>query len=220
MNVFNIMGPIMIGPSSSHTAGAVRIGNIARILLEGKVKIADIGFYGSFARTYKGHGTDKAIIGGILGMKPDDEQICESLDIAERMNIEIQFHTITLDGNTHPNTVIVTLTNEHGEHVKLRGSSIGGGNILISEINDMPVSFTGQYDAILVLHRDVPGIIADVTRFLADKDINVCSFRLSRMERGGSAVMTIEVDDHIPEKIKEDIMKEKNIMNCVIVNKQ
>lgn len=220
MNVFNIMGPIMIGPSSSHTAGAVRIGSIAGMLIKGTIKTADVGFFGSFAKTYKGHGTDKAIVGGILGMRPDDDKICDSLKIAKEKNIEITFYPIMEETDYHPNTAIVQLMNEVGEKVKVLGTSIGGGNIQISEINDMPVFFTGQYDTMIVLHKDVPGMIADVTKFLANKHINVCSFKLSRMERGGTAVMTIEVDDHIPDNIKPEIMKIKDIINCVIINKQ
>ena len=153
-------------------------------------------------------------------MRPDDEKICDGLEIAKEKNMEITFYPIMGDVDYHPNTAIVQLRNEIGEMVKVLGSSIGGGNIQISQINDMPVFFTGQYDSMIVLHKDVPGMIADVTKFLAKKHINVCSFKLSRMERGGTAVMTIEVDDHIPDNIKSEIMKIKDIINCVIINKQ
>ena len=141
MNVFDILGPVMIGPSSSHTAGAARIGLVTRALL-GKTPVkAHIFLHGSFAKTYKGHGTDKALVAGILGMQTDDERIRFSLDVAKKEGLEIQIETGELE-NTHPNTAEITLTAADGEKVSLRGSSIGGGNILITRVNGMEVALT------------------------------------------------------------------------------
>lgn len=156
MNVFDILGPVMIGPSSSHTAGAARIGLVTRALL-GKTPVkAHIFLHGSFAKTYKGHGTDKAIVAGILGMKTDDERIRFSLDVAEKQGLQVLIETGELE-NAHPNTAQITLTAKDGEQVSLRGSSIGGGNILITRVNGMEVSLTGQNPALIVLHQRCTG---------------------------------------------------------------
>ena len=184
MNVFDILGPVMIGPSSSHTAGAARIGLVTRALL-GKTPVkAHIFLHGSFAKTYKGHGTDKALVAGILGMKTDDERIRFSLDTAKEEGLEIQIETGELE-DAHPNTAEITLTAEDGEKVSLRGSSIGGGNILITRVNGMEVSLTGQNPALIVLHKDAPGTIAAVTEIMAEYGANICSFHLAREAKGG-----------------------------------
>ena len=148
MNVFDILGPVMIGPSSSHTAGAARIGLVTRALLGKPAAEARIFFHGSFAKTYRGHGTDKAIVAGILGMKTDDERIRFSLDVAKKEGLKIQIETGELE-DAHPNTAQITLVAADGEQVSLRGSSIGGGNILITRVNGMEVSLTGQNPALI-----------------------------------------------------------------------
>lgn len=218
MDVFGIIGPIMIGPSSSHTAGAVRIGKVARILMGTEPVKADIGLFGSFAKTYKGHGTDKAIMAGIMGMNPDDDRIRNSLELAEEKKIEYRFKEVFIE-NAHPNTTVIELTDKSNKKTILQGASVGGGNIQITEINGMAVDFSGQYDTLIVLHQDVPGIIAEVTGFLAERNINIFSFKLSRKERGGTAVMTIEADETIPDTVKKEIVKEDHIISCIIINK-
>lgn len=216
MNVFDILGPVMIGPSSSHTAGAARIGLITRSLLGEPAVKAEILLHGSFAKTYRGHGTDKALTAGILGMKTDDEQIRFSLDAAKKEGLDVTITTGEIDG-AHPNTAEITLTAADGHTVSLRGSSIGGGNILVTRVNNMEVSITGEQTTLIVLHRDAPGTIAAVTELVADYGVNICNFRLSRQEKGGQAVMTIEIDGNLGLDLNEKIQKLPNIYSSTML---
>ncbi len=193
MNVFDIVGPVMIGPSSSHTAGAVRIGRVARALLGCEPVSAQILLHGSFAKTYKGHGTDKALIAGIMGMATDDERIRFSPRLAQEAGLSVSILPTEIDG-AHPNTALITLTDATGRTVSVQGASVGGGNILVTKVNGMDVHISGQYNTLIVLHQDTPGIIAAVTELLAESQVNICNFRLSRQKKGGVAVMTIEMD--------------------------
>lgn len=216
MNVFDIMGPVMIGPSSSHTAGAARIGRITLALLGAPAVKADILLHGSFAKTYKGHGTDKALIAGIMGMATDDGRIRQALELAEEQGLKVNIATGEIDG-AHPNTARVTLTDAQGHKVSLLASSIGGGNILVTEVNGMGVSVTGQYTTLIVLHRDAPGTIAAVTEVMADAGVNICNFRLSRKQRGGQAVMTIEIDGSFGPELNETIKTLPNIFSSTML---
>lgn len=216
MNVFDILGPVMIGPSSSHTAGAARIGRITLALLGAPAVKADILLHGSFAKTYKGHGTDKALIAGIMGMSTDDVRIRNALELAQNQGLEVTITTGDIDG-AHPNTAKVTLTDCQGHTVSLLGSSIGGGNILVTEVNGMEVSVTGQYTTLIVLHRDAPGTIAAVTEVMAEAGVNICNFRLSRQNRGGQAVMTIEIDGSFGPSLNETIKTLPNIFSSTML---
>ncbi|MBS4959464.1 MAG: L-serine ammonia-lyase, iron-sulfur-dependent subunit beta [Clostridiales bacterium] len=204
MDVFDIIGPIMIGPSSSHTAGAVRIGKYAAGVLGKRAVKANIFFSGSFAHTYKGHGTDKAIIGGILNMNPDDTQIRNSMELAEKEGLEYSFHEVEIE-NAHPNTALVELTDETGRKISVQGASIGGGNIRITKVNDTEVDISGKADTILVYHRDKPGMIADITNILARHSINIGRFELRRAQKGGTAVMVIEIDGSMETEVIDEI---------------
>lgn len=216
LQVFDILGPIMIGPSSSHTAGAVRIGKYARSVL-GKTPVkAVIRFSGSFAKTYKGHGTDKAVIAGILGMDTDDSRIRNSMQIATEEGLDFTFIEEDIDG-AHPNTAEITLTDADGRSALIQGASIGGGNIVINKINDTEVSISGKSDTLVIPHDDVPGMIAVVTNILAEKGVNVHGFSLGRDRKGGIAVMTIEIDGNIDESINEAIMECPNIHASTIL---
>lgn len=216
MNVFDILGPVMIGPSSSHTAGAARIGRITLALLGAPAVKADIFLHGSFAKTYKGHGTDKALIAGIMGMDTDDSRIRMAPELARQAGIEVHIATGDIDG-AHPNTARVTLTDAAGNTVSLLGSSIGGGNILVREVNGMEVSITGQHTTLIVLHRDAPGTIASVTEVLAEAGVNICNFRLSRQSRGGDAVMTIEIEGSFGADLNERIKVLPNIFSSTML---
>lgn len=216
MNVFDIVGPIMIGPSSSHTAGAARIGKTAAMLLDAPVAKADILFHGSFAKTYKGHGTDKAIIGGILKMDPWDPGIRTSLKTAEEQGISVTIHTGTLE-NAHPNTALITLTSPDGNSISVQGASVGGGNIVITRVNDMEVYFNGQNTTLIVMHQDVPGIIARVTSLVAEGKANICNFRLNRQEKGGLAIMTIEMDSDFDQSLVNRIRNLPYIYNTILL---
>ena len=216
MNVFDIMGPVMIGPSSSHTAGAARIGLIARSLLEEAPVEVHILLHGSFAKTYKGHGTDKAIIAGILGMQADDSRIRFSPEIAGQEGIQVEITEGEIE-NAHPNTAEIVLKGKSGKKVSLRGSSVGGGNILVTRLNGMEVSLTGQNATLIILHKDAPGTIASVTDIISDYGANICNFRLARKCKGGQAVMTIETDGNFKEDLNEKIKKLPNIYSSTIL---
>lgn len=220
MNIFDMIGPVMIGPSSSHTAGAARLGYLAGRLLGQPPGRADIYLYGSFAKTYKGHGTDKAIIAGILGMRPDDERLADSFSVAKRQKLDFTFlpaEGVPGTGAGHPNTVKIVLygrqipKQETIHTVSMVGASIGGGSVSISNINDMPVSISGQYDCLTVMHNDTPGTIAAVTEMIARHGINICNISLSRQERGGLACMTIEIDGRMDKQVPNALRSIPNV---------
>jgi len=201
-SAFDIIGPVMIGPSSSHTAGAARIGRVARTLFGKQPKKAIISLYGSFAKTYRGHGTDVAVVGGILDFDTDDERIPASLTIAEEAGMDVSF-TIEDTVMDHPNTVKIRLFDEDKE-LELVGISIGGGTIEITELNTFKLKLSGENPAILVVHNDVFGIISSVSTVLANHEINIGHMEVSRKEKGQMALMVIEVD----QKIQRDVMME------------
>ena len=204
MNVFDIIGPVMIGPSSSHTAGAARLGKVAKIMFGKEIKKAHIDMHGSFARTGKGHGTDKALIAGLLGMEPDNEDLRYSFDIAKEQGMEFEFSAIELE-NVHPNTVRIILNGENDEKLTMEGSSVGGGCILVYKLNNDEVNLNFENPSIVVVHTDHPGVIAKVTDELYKYGVNICDFHLSRKSKGGEALMTIGMDSMPDCKIAEDI---------------
>ncbi|WP_442599461.1 L-serine ammonia-lyase, iron-sulfur-dependent subunit beta [Neobacillus sp. D3-1R] len=209
-SVFDIIGPIMIGPSSSHTAGAARIGRVARNLFGREPKWATISLYGSFAETYKGHGTDVALIGGILDYDTDDQRIIQALEIANDKGMKVSF--IEEDAiPEHPNTARVFIGDENGE-LELVGISIGGGKIEITELNGFKLKLSGHHPAILVVHNDRFGAIANVASILANYEINIGHMEVSRKEVGKLALMTIEVDHNIEDEVLHEIEKLPNIL--------
>lgn len=216
MNVFDILGPVMIGPSSSHTAGAARIGLITRALLGNPAVSAKIVLHGSFAKTYKGHGTDRALVAGILGMKTDDDRLRFSMEVAREEGLSVEITTRELDG-AHPNTAEIVLTDRQGKTVSLRGVSTGGGNILITRINGMEVSLTGQYTSLIILHKDAPGTIASVTEIMAQHGVNICNFRLARQTKGGQAIMTIEIDGEFGSELNDEIQTLPNVFSSTML---
>ena len=192
--VFDIIGPIMIGPSSSHTAGAVRLGLMARKVLGEPVTRAGIMLSGSFAQTYRGHGTDKALIAGVLGMKPDDERIRYSLSIAKEQGLEFAFQKADIPG-AHPNTAELHLTGLHQNIAVVRGASVGGGNILITKINDYYVELAGRYPAVVTIQRDQPGVIMNITSILGMGGLNIAFMYVARKNRGEEAMTILELDE-------------------------
>lgn len=197
MELFDIIGPVMVGPSSSHTAGAVRIGYVASRLLGEKPKEAKILLQGSFLDTGKGHGTDKALVAGLLGMKPDDYEIADSLEIAKRENVHIEFGEAMLS-DAHPNTAEIILTGESGAVLDVVGESVGGGKINIAKIDGIDTNFSGECPTLIVHNLDQPGHVSEVTSMLAHKSVNIASMQLYRSHRGGRAVMVVECDQEIP----------------------
>lgn len=199
MNLFDILGPVMVGPSSSHTAGAARIGYIARMLLKSTPVIAKIGLYGSFATTGTGHGTDKALAAGLLGMRPDDIRIPDSLRLAEEAGLEISYYTAKLK-DAHPNTAVLTVYGKDGGGLKMQASSVGGGRIRVDRLDGIDVSFTAERPTLIVHNMDRPGCVAEVTSILSGHSLNVATMQLYRNKRGGDAVMAIETDEAVPEE--------------------
>lgn len=201
MNIIDIIGPVMIGPSSSHTAGAVRLGFLAASILGAKPAKAMIHLHGSFAETYQGHGTDMALLAGLMGWLPDDERIPNAKEYAVQNNLVYAFHKIDLGNMAHPNTVLFELTAVDGSTCVIMGSSIGGGQVKVTEIDGFPVELTGRLPAILTVHQDTRGVIALVTSTLANAGVNIATMRLFRDNKGGKASMVIECDQDVPKEI-------------------
>ena len=183
INIFDMMGPVMVGPSSSHTAGAARIGNMGRTLLGEEVARADIGLYGSFAETGFGHGTDRALLAGLLGMKPDDLRIPNAYEEANRAGMAYSFRTVELR-DAHPNTALLELTGKSGKQLTLQASSIGGGAIVVNKIDGIDVNFTGDFNTLIVRNQDESGSVAAITSILSQVHINVANMSVNRHRRG------------------------------------
>ena len=198
-SIFDILGPIMVGPSSSHTTGAVKIGLVARQLLGKQPKKAEIYLSGSFAATGEGHGTDKAIVAGLLGMKPDDMRIPDSFEIAKEHGIEVVFGESALR-DAHPNTAQIFLISVTGKKLEVVGESLGGSRINIAQIDGISTNFSGDYPTLVVHNMDQPGHVAEVTSMLAHKSVNIAAMQLYRAGRGGNSVMVLECDQEVPEE--------------------
>lgn len=221
MNVFDIIGPVMIGPSSSHTAGAVRLGRVVNKIMDGEQpEKVTITLSGSFARTYKGHGTDRAILAGILGYHSWDAEIRDALEIAKERKLNYEFICRDIP-NAHPNTAAIHFLLPDGTEGEVVGASVGGGNIRVDEVNGMRVDFNGDCSTILVMHLDRPGVIADVTHLMREKypDANIANFRLSRKERGGESIMTIEIDGVATEGMAADLREVDNVINALLIKR-
>ena len=199
VSLLDIIGPVMVGPSSSHTAGACRIGLLARGLVGGTPESARIELHGSFARTGEGHGTDKAIAGGLLGFRPDDERIRDALEIASREGLDYRFEKTTLDDDAHPNTVRLTVTRAGATHT-LTGSSVGAGRVALTRIDDYPVEVSGNLHTIVLVAEDRPGSVARIAGILAEEKVNLATMRVTRRERGGDAFMVLECDEAPSER--------------------
>ena len=197
MNIFDIVGPVMVGPSSSHTAGAVRIGFVARKLLGEEVKKAEILLYGSFLATGKGHGTDRALIAGLLGMQPDDERVPFSFEEAKNAGMQFSFGEANLK-EAHPNSVVLLLTGESGKEIEIIGASLGGGRMKICKIDGYEANFCAEYPTLIVQNLDQPGCVATVTTMLSERGMNIATLQLYRDSRGGDAVMVVECDREVP----------------------
>ena len=201
LDIFDILGPVMVGPSSSHTAGAVRIGNMARTLLGGEPRTARIQLHGSFAETGRGHGTDRALIAGLLGMKPDDLEIPNSFVLAAERGLDFSFEPVSLR-EAHPNTAVLDVEDGEGHTLKMQAASIGGGRIRVDRLNDVDVQFTGAYNTLIIRSLDISGELADVTRELSRRKINIANMSLCRSKRGGAVLMVIETDQAVPPVVR------------------
>ena len=216
MNLFDILGPVMVGPSSSHTAGAVKIGSMAKSLLGEIPAKAQIGLHGSFAETGKGHGTEEALVAGLLGMEPDDIRIPDSFQRAQQAGMEIQIERTELPG-AHPNTALLKVCDKQGNCLEVQASSLGGSRIMIDTIDGMEVRCSGDVPTLIIRNIDRPGLVAHVTTALADHSINIARMHLYRSGRGGSAVMVVETDQRIPREEVERLAEEEDILKITYI---
>ena len=217
IGIFDVLGPIMIGPSSSHTAGAARLGKIARTIVNKPIKDVTFLLHGSFKETYKGHGTDRALVAGILGMMPDDARLRDSLSIAEKEGLEVHFLPADL-GQVHPNTVKILMTDCDDINWEVLGSSIGGGLVEIYEINGNKVKITGEYPTIITCHDDIPGTVSKVSTLFYDNDINIAHMTLVRSQKGKDATMTFEVDNNVSEELIAAIKAVEGVNRVILIN--
>ena len=204
MDVFDLIGPVMIGPSSSHTAGAVRIGRVLHDLLGGPPRSAVIGLHQSFARTGPGHGTPQALVAGLLGMRPDDERIPRSLEMARDLGLAVAFRDVDLK-DAHPNSVRIEAVGPDGACRTLQASSIGGGVIRVTAIDDQSVDFSGDFPSLVLPHEDRVGLIAEVTRLLAAERVNIANMRVFRSHRSGDVATLIETDQPVPQAARDAV---------------
>jgi len=200
MDLFDVIGPVMVGPSSSHTAGAIRLGLLARAAAGFAPAQAVVGLHGSFADTGRGHGTDRGLVAGLLGWAPDDHRLLHVAEHAAAAGLKVEFRRVDL-GRVHPNTARIELTGPDGQTAAVQGSSIGGGAVVVTELNGWPVELAGLYDTLLVAHRDRRGVLAGITGTLADAGLNIATMRVARRERGGEAMATVELDSPPPAGI-------------------
>lgn len=196
ISIFDVTGPVMIGPSSSHTAGAARLARVVSLIAGRSFSHVSFGLHGSFAQTYKGHGTDKALVAGVLGIRGDDERLVDAFSIAREQGLTYDFHEIELEG-AHENSVRFVFTLDNGETCQVVGSSIGGAQIRVTRIGEFAVDLAAQTPAILIRHQDKKGLISAMTNVLAQNDINIGVMKLSRRSKGEMAFSVIETDDVI-----------------------
>jgi len=219
IDIFDIMGPIMVGPSSSHTAGAVRIGRMARTLLGEEPVKAALHLHGSFAETGVGHGTDRALIAGLLGMAPDNLDIPNSFSIAEERGLDFNFDEIDLR-DVHPNSVLMEVEGAQGTKLSMQACSVGGGRIVVEKIDGVQMHFTGDYNTLIVRNRDDRGQVADVTHALYRAGVNVANMSLKRDVKGGSALMVIEMDEPIQDAVLKYLDELPGILNVTYYEKE
>lgn len=217
IGIFDVIGPVMVGPSSSHTSGAATIAWMARQIFTGVPSSVEFTLYGSFADTYRGHGTDRALIGGILGYKPDDIRIRDAYEHARANRLAVSFEIDRETEVSHPNTVDIVMRDAGGHELLIRGESIGGGRVRIRKMNNIDVDFTGEYSTLIIGHLDKAGTVAYITKLLAERRINLATLKLFREEKGKDAFTVIETDSFIPEELKEAILKFDGIRSVDLI---
>ncbi|WP_251443060.1 L-serine ammonia-lyase, iron-sulfur-dependent subunit beta [Veillonella intestinalis] len=213
-SVFEIIGPVMIGPSSSHTAGAARLGKMARYIFKEHIERVDLTLFGSFAKTYKGHGTDRALVGGLLGFDAEDERIRDAFKAAAKGNLQYQFIESSEEGG-HPNEVRFDLYGKNDYHMSIVGRSLGGGRILVTNVNALDVEISGEDYTILTFHHDCPGVIAAVTSLLGRADVNISTMKVFRKRKHCEAVMLINTDSPVEASVMNEIQKNKDISSVM-----
>ena len=219
MHLFDVIGPVMIGPSSSHTAGAARIGKVVRRLLGAQPVQADIGFHGSFATTYQGHGTDRAVAGGLMDFDVDDARLRDSLSLARESGLVLRFSPIHLR-NAHPNTIVIDARAADGRRINVQAASIGGGSIRIESMNGLDVGFSGTENTIVIQHQDAPGVIARVSGLIAERQMNIATMQVFRKHLGAEAVMVLEVDGKPPRELLDALQDLPGINTIAFLEKR
>ncbi len=219
MNIFDIIGPIMVGPSSSHTAGAVRIGQMVRALLDGQPESADIYLHGSFAETGKGHGTELALVAGLLGMEPDDMRIPHSRKVAEECGMDVSIKKMEIAG-AHPNTALIHVKDAEGDAMEIQACSLGGGRIQVNKIDGMQVNCSGEVPTLIIRNNDRPGMVAEVTATLARHHINIAQMHLFRDKKGEDAVMVVETDQKIPASEVAALHDQEGILKVTYIDQE
>ena len=217
IGLFDVIGPVMVGPSSSHTSGAATIAWMTRQIFTGSPESVDFTLYGSFADTYRGHGTDRALVGGMLGFKSDDERIRDSFELAREAGLRYSFSADRETETSHPNTVDISVKGADGHTLLVRGESLGGGRVRITRLNSIDVEFTGEYSTLLVGHRDETGTLAYITGRLAAHRVNIAFMKLFREEEGGNAFTVIESDDILPDELKEELLSYHTVRSVDII---
>ena len=210
-NIFDILGPVMVGPSSSHTAGAVRIGLVGRQLFGQQPDKAVVYLHGSFAATGKGHGTDRALIAGLLGMRPDDLGIPDSFEIAKERGMDFVIEPRELR-DAHPNTARIMMEADNGKKLEIQAYSIGGGRIRVCKVDGIDVDFSGESNTLIIRNVDEPGRITDVTGALSKARINIATMQVFREKRGGSAIMVVETDQVVPKETMDELQSKEGII--------
>lgn len=219
MNIFDIMGPIMVGPSSSHTAGAARIGYLTRKLLGSQPVRAELLLHGSFAATGAGHGTDRALVAGLLGMRPDDARLPRSFELAQEAGMELELGKTALRG-AHPNTVLLRVWDKAGKTTEVVASSLGGGRVQVCSIDGLEARFTGEAPTLIIRNQDRPGMVAEVTGVLSRREVNIATMQLYRDMRGGLAVMVIESDQPIWDAAVEELRARPGIERVIYLGSE
>jgi L-serine dehydratase len=212
VSVFEAIGPIMIGPSSSHTAGAAKLARIARVIAGKEFSHVSFGLHGSFAKTYKGHGTDRALVAGILGILEDDEDLVNSFEIAKIYDITFDFYELELEG-MHENSVKITFFMKDGTYNDIIGSSIGGGQIIVKRINKFDTEITAQACTLVINQYDKKGVISDIARVLANNNINIGIMKVNRTAKGEMACCIIETDSIITSEVVESLKEVNNVIS-------
>ncbi|MEG2082374.1 MAG: L-serine ammonia-lyase, iron-sulfur-dependent subunit beta [Oscillospiraceae bacterium] len=219
ISLLDVVGPVMIGPSSSHTAGAAKLAKTAMLIAGKPFTKVSFGLGGSFASTYKGHFTDYALVAGVLGMSEDDERLANSFEIAKKRGVEFDFHEADITSQ-YENTARITFYLVDGTEYFVEGASLGGGRILITNINGLACEFNATCPTLIVQQQDVKGVVSDISAILAYNSINIGVMKVSRTQRGDMAYCVIECDEKIPEHIVADLKRVNNVLSVVVVNIQ
>lgn len=217
ISIFDVCGPVMIGPSSSHTAGAAKLAKTAALIASKPFNRVLFCLHGSFAKTGDGHGTKEALLAGAMGFDADDERISKAFEIAKHKNLTYEYREIELS-ECHENTAQITFFHLDNTKTQITGSSIGGGRILITRLDEMPVEITAESPTIIINQQDKTGVVSEISRILAENKINIAVMRVSRVAKGDIANTVIETDNHIPQNAVSALCKASNVLWVKVID--